>query len=355
MRLTPACSGWAGSPGTAHPPASAAWATACSRTMLCLRTACWLTPPATWSTGPAGSRPACSSCFNPLRGGPVVALQSRGVPCAQGRAGSPERHPLELWQPGHDVHGNAGAGATVQKCCPAQVPCQAGAGNEHAASAVRPAAAPPPPPPKTKRRRGSLVTASFVASPPCPCICSQRPSQNLLCWWRRSLLPCKPCPGIPAAATCPDVAIFSLRDLPDGLQYIPGTGTIRGVVAIMEMCEEGPPVIMSAVQEGLARIPFNQLQYADNVSAKFRFFKDRMLWQINPGAIAFTPVVYALAIVPQNKTLLQLELLKFEPAHSTAHIPAFGPGVCPVDLVTCQKHQASPDAHTCHDGNQCCF
>ncbi|KAK9832473.1 hypothetical protein WJX84_002996, partial [Apatococcus fuscideae] len=41
-------------------------------------------------------------------------------------------------------------------------------------------------------------------------------------------------------------------------------------------------------ERGVARIPFKQLQHADNVSAKFRSSrdpdKDRMLLQINPVA-----------------------------------------------------------------------
>ncbi len=181
--------------------------------------------------------------------------------------------------------------------------------------------------PPAKQRRGSLVAASPVSpspSPPSPSTHMQpeaEPESAVLVDKEPSaptgLLPCKPCPGIPAAATCPDVAIFSLRGLPDGLQYIPGTGTIRGVAAIMEMWEEGPPLIMSAVRRGVARIPFKQLQHADNVSAKFRSSrdpdKDRMLLQINPGTVACALVVYALAIVAQNRSILHIVLqhLKF--------------------------------------------
>ncbi|KAK9818453.1 hypothetical protein WJX74_003331 [Apatococcus lobatus] len=166
--------------------------------------------------------------------------------------------------------------------------------------------------PPTKQRRGSLIAASPIISSPCrpsppmhmqpeiepdsAVLVEEEPSAPVGPW------PFKPCPGIPAAATCSDVAIFSLRGLPDGLQYIPGTGTIRGVAAIMEMWEEGPPVIMSAVQRGVARIPFKQLQHADNVSAKFRSSrdpdKDRMLLQINPVArlvVARTNQLQAMA------------------------------------------------------------
>ena len=183
--------------------------------------------------------------------------------------------------------------------------------------------------PPTKQRRGSLIAASPIISSPCrpsppmhmqpeiepdsAVLVEEEPSAPAGPW------PSKPCPGIPAAATCSDVAIFSLRGLPDGLQYIPGTGTIRGVAAIMEMWEEGPPVIMSAVQRGVARIPFKQLQHADNVSAKFRSSrdpdKDRMLLQINPGAVACAPAVCALANVVQTKTIMHLELLRFCSSH----------------------------------------
>ena len=173
--------------------------------------------------------------------------------------------------------------------------------------------------PPTKQRRGSLIAASPVISSPSPPSLPMHiqpeavPGSAVLVEEEFSApagpLLWKTCPGIPAAATCPDVAIFSLRGLPDGLQYIPGTGTIRGVAAIMEMWEEGPPVIMSAVQRGVARIPFKQLQHADNVSAKFRSSrdpdKDRMLLQINPGAVACAPVVCALAIVLQKRCVLK--------------------------------------------------
>ncbi|KAK9830866.1 hypothetical protein WJX74_010857 [Apatococcus lobatus] len=166
--------------------------------------------------------------------------------------------------------------------------------------------------PPTKQRRGSLIAASPIISPPCqpfPPMHMQpeaEPDSAVLVEEEFSApagpWPSKPCLGIPAAATCPDAAIFSLRGLPDGLQYIPGTGTIRGVAAIMEMWEEGPPVIMSAVQMGVARIPFKQLQHADNVCAKFRSSrdpeKDRMLLQINPVArmvVARTNQLQAMA------------------------------------------------------------
>ena len=213
--------------------------------------------------GPAGSRPACSSCFD-LPEGEDQWQRFKAEVCHAHRVGL-EALNFVRWSSGNLVMMSMVMQGVLQQQENAAL-LKSLAKQVQGISMQQQQCAQLLSPP-TKQRRVSLVAASPIISSPCQpsppmhmqpeaqpsaVLVEEEPSVPAGSWQP------KPCLGIPAAATCPDVAIFSLRGLPDRLQYIPGTGTIRGVAAIMEMWEEGPPVIMSAVQRGVARIPFKQ-------------------------------------------------------------------------------------------------